>query len=115
MLFLPASLRFSVATGHFAAAAVRFDLIGEQGILLLAPIAYTSQLATPMPGCGLSVYDREHLRHGQDSPDPRWRQEAPLLSHRRSEEHTSELQSLMRISYAVFCLQKKKDTNQHKK
>src|SRR3546814_8911884 len=30
----------------------------------------------------------------------------------RSEEHTSELQSLMRISYAVFCL-KKKITNQH--
>src|SRR3546814_4873221 len=27
--------------------------------------------------------------------------------HRRSEEHTSELQSLMRISYAVFCLKKK--------
>src|SRR3546814_9727217 len=36
----------------------------------------------------------------------------------RSEEHTSELQSLMRISYAVFCLKKKKkhkytDTNYH--
>src|SRR3546814_4383767 len=32
----------------------------------------------------------------------------PWLKHRfRSEEHTSELQSLMRISYAVFCLQKK--------
>src|SRR3546814_2641394 len=29
-------------------------------------------------------------------------------SSRRSEEHTSELQSLMRISYAVFCLKKKK-------
>src|SRR3546814_4298533 len=29
----------------------------------------------------------------------------------RSEEHTSELQSLMRISYAVFCLKKKKDYN----
>src|SRR3546814_4938849 len=29
----------------------------------------------------------------------------------RSEEHTSELQSLMRISYAVFCLKKKKNTN----
>src|SRR3546814_1623070 len=28
--------------------------------------------------------------------------------HKRSEEHTSELQSLMRISYAVFCLKKKK-------
>src|SRR3546814_1281694 len=31
--------------------------------------------------------------------------------HRRSEEHTSELQSLMRISYAVFCLNKKKYNN----
>src|SRR3546814_8292759 len=31
----------------------------------------------------------------------------------RSEEHTSELQSLMRISYAVFCLNKKKVTTQH--
>src|SRR3546814_10336493 len=29
----------------------------------------------------------------------------------RSEEHTSELQSLMRISYAVFCLKKKKQTH----
>src|SRR3546814_8643348 len=32
----------------------------------------------------------------------------------RSEEHTSELQSLMRISYAVFCLKKKKTTDNHK-
>src|SRR3546814_10797274 len=32
----------------------------------------------------------------------------------RSEEHTSELQSLMRISYAVFCLKKKKNTLTHK-
>src|SRR3546814_6402500 len=31
----------------------------------------------------------------------------------RSEEHTSELQSLMRISYAVFCLKKKKDITHH--
>src|SRR3546814_2545356 len=30
---------------------------------------------------------------------------------KRSEEHTSELQSLMRISYAVFCLKKKKHNN----
>src|SRR3546814_1914416 len=33
---------------------------------------------------------------------------------KRSEEHTSELQSLMRISYAVFCLKKKKNTNTHR-
>src|SRR3546814_5287553 len=46
-----------------------------------------------------------------------WRQDAPpvvidsappRLAAKRSEEHTSELQSLMRISYAVFCLKKKK-------
>src|SRR3546814_3438308 len=33
---------------------------------------------------------------------------------KRSEEHTSELQSLMRISYAVFCLKKKKKQNSNK-
>src|SRR3546814_5395710 len=33
----------------------------------------------------------------------------------RSEEHTSELQSLMRISYAVFCLKKKKKTKKQSK
>src|SRR3546814_10298271 len=32
----------------------------------------------------------------------------------RSEEHTSELQSLMRISYAVFCLKKKNNNNKYK-
>src|SRR3546814_3408716 len=36
-----------------------------------------------------------------------------LAGTRRSEEHTSELQSLMRISYAVFCLKKKKHTDKH--
>src|SRR3546814_5231229 len=54
------------------------------------------------------------LGHGASSP-PRliWRTRGstrsgprPIAS-RRSEEHTSELQSLMRISYAVFCLKKK--------
>src|SRR3546814_1669975 len=36
-------------------------------------------------------------------------EEQAALDAQRSEEHTSELPSLMRISYAVFCLQKKKD------
>src|SRR3546814_6748937 len=36
------------------------------------------------------------------------RPEKTFEAHPRSEEHTSELQSLMRISYAVFCLKKKK-------
>src|SRR3546814_6834840 len=38
----------------------------------------------------------------------RWRREELTREIPRSEEHTSELQSLMRISYAVFCLTKKK-------
>src|SRR3546814_14767028 len=37
-----------------------------------------------------------------------------LLLAKRSEEHTSELQSLMRISYAVFCLKKKKQRNKQR-
>src|SRR3546814_8741459 len=37
-----------------------------------------------------------------------------LVKLKRSEEHTSELQSLMRISYAVFCLKKKKKNKHHK-
>src|SRR3546814_5013430 len=36
-----------------------------------------------------------------------------LLGGERSEEHTSELQSLMRISYAVFCLKKKNTDNKN--
>src|SRR3546814_7053652 len=36
-----------------------------------------------------------------------------LIRGRRSEEHTSELQSLMRISYAVFCLKKKNEKTKH--
>src|SRR3546814_10246733 len=49
-------------------------------------------------------------RRPQPAPTPRdgpHRRERDL----RSEEHTSELQSLMRISYAVFCLKKKKQNN----
>src|SRR3546814_1486207 len=40
------------------------------------------------------------------------RNQSKSLTVPRSEEHTSELQSLMRISYAVFCLKKKKDNLQ---
>src|SRR3546814_7854439 len=45
-------------------------------------------------------------RCGADRCRPQWGECS--LPARRSEEHTSELQSLMRISYAVFCLKQKK-------
>src|SRR3546814_10560997 len=44
----------------------------------------------------------------------RHRAHMTMLHRQRSEEHTSELQSLMRISYAVFCLKKKKNKPQQK-
>src|SRR3546814_1251089 len=54
-------------------------------------------------------------RRGPGAPVRRANAEGPERNrgHRsgRSEEHTSELQSLMRISYAVFCLKKKKQKN----
>src|SRR3546814_3687786 len=46
----------------------------------------------------LFMTDEEHAANDQFTP---------CCSRARSEEHTSELQSLMRTSYAVFCLQKK--------
>src|SRR3546814_1681374 len=45
------------------------------------------------------------------APEARLERDQPLSVFERSEEHTSELQSLMRISYAVFCLKKKKNIN----
>src|SRR3546814_5908876 len=61
----------------------------------------------------------------QERPPPRQRISARRRAHagsnhrqraqERSEEHTSELQSLMRISYAVFCLKKKKHKQQPKR
>src|SRR3546814_5479892 len=61
-------------------------------------------LADALIACGLRYGSAEAVKATE-----RWlaafRREAYLAS--RSEEHTSELQSLMRISYAVFCLKKK--------
>src|SRR3546814_6488707 len=55
---------------------------------------------------------RRRVRQRRCDDDQRSRRERlrrrGLRGQRRSEEHTSELQSLMRISYAVFCLKKKK-------
>src|SRR3546814_8924744 len=56
---------------------------------------------------------KQALYQAELRPDPRKLRAFTPPSKPRSEEHTSELQSLMRISYAVFCLKKKK-TNQYK-
>src|SRR3546814_1791583 len=48
------------------------------------------------------------------APDRREGESQPAVPAKRSEEHTSELQSLMRNSYAVFCLQKKTQHEYHR-
>src|SRR3546814_7866253 len=54
--------------------------------------------------------DQDHLAWGRGDLWPlRLHDPPPGRAHGRSEEHTSELQSLMRISYAVFCLTKQKE------
>src|SRR3546814_1403666 len=58
-----------------------------------------------------STVERTTIRHGEH-----WRrQQFSWINEWRSEEHTSELQSLMRISYAVFCLKKNKETTEKRK
>src|SRR3546814_4675317 len=65
---------------------------------------YRTQGLDPARGCA----DREIAPVPHEIALRRHRRRA--IQPRRSEEHTSELQSLMRISYAVFCLEKKKQT-----
>src|SRR3546814_6373491 len=55
----------------------------------------------------LDRLDRGDQRFGEHLVDVADRNDLELTGDVRSEEHTSELQSLMRISYAVFCLKKK--------
>src|SRR3546814_2697573 len=77
--------------------------------------------ATQKPASGssrsacTSAHDRISGPLSQDSPirSSSHSCSTPAAS-TRSEEHTSELQSLMRISYAVFCLKKKKQHKKHK-
>src|SRR3546814_1819707 len=58
-------------------------------------------------GQPINAEDGEMVARGVETAEDRQRADA-----NRSEEHTSELQSLMRISYAVFCLKKKKKQSQ---
>src|SRR3546814_8703850 len=68
----------------------------------LADIGWRVVLVIALMGIVLLVhwFERDSLYDGVDGE----------ISFIRSEEHTSELQSLMRISYAVFCLKKKNTT-----
>src|SRR3546814_2839299 len=62
----------------------------------------------------IEVGDEQRVLLGDLGQEIRLQRREMRRRHRgRSEEHTSELQSLMRISYAVFCLKKKNTNKQH--
>src|SRR3546814_5230703 len=73
---------------------------------LVGRILWDALLAYPAVGAALA--GKAWLEQGQPlRPDAATVARLALRAWRRSEEHTSELQSLMRISYAVCCLKKK--------
>src|SRR3546814_4431370 len=83
----------SASTGSPAAPGlVQYPCQPDSGFILIASV-------TDSPGLG--------VRDSKASDASIWRSWADAGARARSEEHTSELQSLMRISYAVFCLKKK--------
>src|SRR3546814_3549237 len=78
------------------------------GAVLMAHDAKRIRVALFYP-CDKAIYDGGDDPHSS-SPSTSGPRPASISAIRdRSEEHTSELQSLMRISYAVFCLKKQKN------
>src|SRR3546814_9220090 len=84
---------------------IRFAV--ETGRRLQHPVAETL-----LPGRDRRVAGFILERNGEQTDEPMMHGKTELRW-RRSGEHTSELQSLMRISYAVFCLTQKKLTKKH--
>src|SRR3546814_3859151 len=79
------------------------ELVGAS-VPLLSKADLLEHLICQRPGSGPAL--AQHRGGEQNLSDGHAREE-------RSEEHTSELQSLMRISYAVFCLKKKRKTHRN--
>src|SRR3546814_6524139 len=68
----------------------------------------------PMPPSKVMISTSEDfVQYAKSGNTPRLKMPKSPPARPRSEEHTSELQSLMRISYAVFCLKKKNQNPQH--
>src|SRR3546814_6532958 len=99
----PAEIIRCEAEGNYT----RFYIIGDKQHLTSRTLGEYEELLSPYH------FIRSHKSHLVN------RDFVSFIDHHgRSEEHTSELQSLMRISYAVFCLKKKTQsttTNLHKK
>src|SRR3546814_10437456 len=89
--------------------AVRVGIGGHYGEVFVGVLGRNGQLEFTVIGDAVNMAERIERVTRETGCD--FLVSEPLL---RSEEHTSELQSLMRISYAVFCLKKKKRRTQFK-
>src|SRR3546814_7662751 len=101
---------FSTPSCPFQRLATSWKWTKEDAAVIRRPLQTRPDRRAPRRLC-----HRGQAAAGRKPPDPHRRRFRPAraraaqtLSGRRSEEHTSELQSLMRNSYAVFCLKKKK-------
>src|SRR3546814_10719581 len=90
-----------------------FNLAESHGIDLKVPsgscqiaICYSGLRPTPSRRGSAAHSSTPSRRNTPCSPESSPEPERTSIPRRRTEEHTSELQSLMRISYAVFCLKK---------
>src|SRR3546814_10482817 len=92
--------------------STRTDTLFPYTTLFRSRVPQTLRLAERRRGCHLRRFGGNGIGGCVARPrEKRARADLHGDRHQRSEEHTSELQSLMRISYAVFCLKKKKKTN----
>src|SRR3546814_1488334 len=90
-------------------ALIEFALVGPPFLLLLAGILEISVMffaSSVIEGATKEAARQIRTGQIQGAADPMTTFRNELCDGLRSEEHTSELQSLMRISYAVFCLKK---------
>src|SRR3546814_13601 len=91
------------------------DVVVTQGTVTANGLTSNYEVLTPTSGGGNALVISLHWSNGNGASMANHMRMSELAKARnvtvvlpRSEEHTSELQSLMRISYAVFCLKKKK-------
>src|SRR3546814_7376340 len=96
----------------FASFSVFLAALIFQSAIVWAQESKSSESGSPKPNIVIILAD--DMGYGDVSwNNPHARTRTPHIDElvARSEEHTSELQSLMRISYAVFCLKKKTKNN----
>src|SRR3546814_7058435 len=103
-----APLKQRLCAGRRVLMADTFDLI----VLGSGPGGYVAAIRASQLGLKTAIVERENLGgiclNWGCIPTKALLRTSEIYHYMRSEEHTSELQSLMRISYAVFCLKKKK-------